>query len=98
MRGREERSQAGSVCLCTFRGSRTAFGAVHCGVLGPRIGPWKTHVFAAGEREVYDGKVSPSVSSPFRRSHYGSDITRQKYCDWSTIEYDVTWPDPRGPR
>lgn len=36
--GREGRSQAGSVCLCTFRGSRTAFGAVHCGILGPRIG------------------------------------------------------------
>lgn len=26
------------------------------------------------------------------------DITRQKYCDWSTIEYDVTWPRSSRPR
>lgn len=60
--------------------------------------PRKTHVFAAGRRGVYDGKTI----SLFRRSLSSvplcPDITRQKYCDWSTIEYDVTWSRNFGSR
>jgi len=92
----EKGAGRGTVCLCAFKGSRT-------GSLGqaplwqsswPRIAARKERAFATGdgggggERQVYAGKTTPA----FRRSvPLCPGITRQKYCDWPTIGYDVTW-------
>lgn len=99
---KERRRDAGRQCVFVLLRLEDRF---LCGPLWRIHGlPRKTHVFAAaaaaaGGRGIYGGKpplalslpLSFSLLSSFSSVPLCSDITRQKYCDWSTIEYDVTW-------
>lgn len=80
------------VCLCAFKGSRTtALGAAHCGL---RIATEDAEFTVEKSPLAF---FLPSISLSLSSVPLCPDITRQKYCDWSTIEYDVTWLDRQAP-
>lgn len=87
--GPRDKQDAGTEGLTGFRESGGRRGArvfVLLKAQGPIVA--STNLACVLEKpNVRVGKASPRPPRPLC-----ADITRQKYCDWSAIERDVTWP------